>query len=81
MPFWLQSLVQKTTKNRTDIKLDMQALQTEIEATPDAYQHEIARKLSVSQSCIHYALKRLEMSLKKRPLNTQKPIQRNKKYF
>jgi len=76
---WHKSLEPKAAKNRPSIKLDMQELQKEIEATPDAYQHEIAVKLSVSQSCIHYALKRLDMRFKKRRLSIQKLSRKSKK--
>ena len=76
---WHNNLEPTVTKNRPAIKLDMQALQREIEANSDAYQHKIAAKLSVSQSFIHDALKRLSMSFKKRPLSTQKLSQKSKK--
>ena len=76
---WHKSLEPKASKKRPSIKIDMQKLQKEIEATPDAYQHEIAVKLSVSQSCIHYALKRLGVSFKKRRLSIQKLIRKSKK--
>ena len=43
----------------------MDALKADIQDWSDDYQWERAKRLSVSQSCIHYALKRLGVSYKK----------------
>lgn len=46
-------------------KLSPEALKAHVEAHPDAYQHERALDLGVSNYAIWYGLKRLKMSRKK----------------
>ena len=43
----------------------MDALKKDIEDFPDDYQWERAKRLNVTQPGIHYALKRLKISVKK----------------
>ena len=45
----------------------MGALKKDVEAYPDGYNYERAARLGVSTSGIYYALKRLNMSYKKKP--------------
>jgi transposase len=53
--------------NRKYRKLDPEKLRKYVEEHPDAYQREMAREFKVSMSCIGKALKKLKITLKKRP--------------
>jgi transposase len=46
-------------------KLSVESLQAHVEAYPDAYHHERAKDLNVSEYAIRYGLKRLKISRKK----------------
>ena len=72
---WHKCLEPKQTKERPSIKLNPSKLEQDIQQYPDAYQYERAERLNVSSSCIFYALKRMNMSFKKRHSPTQKPTQ------
>lgn len=48
-------------------KVDLTALQAEVEANPEGYLVEFAEKLAVSASTISRHLKRLKLSRKKKP--------------
>ena len=52
-------------KNRPATKVDMDKLVKDVELYPDDYQWERAKRLKVTQSSIHYALKRLGITVKK----------------
>ena len=52
-------------RNKPATKIDMDALREDVAKYPDDYQRERAVRLGVSQSCIFYALKRLNISCKK----------------
>ena len=71
---WSKELRPKQGKSRPDIKLDKSKLLQDIKDYPDAYQYERAEKLGVSQSCICYALKKLDITYKKRLILTLKQI-------
>ena len=58
----LQPRYRKTRKR----KIDLQKLQQAIERKPDAYLSELAKEFNCTDSAIHYALKRLKITLKKR---------------
>ena len=62
---WQKRIEPKAKRNKPSIKIDMEALQEDVEANPDLFQYERAKKFGVSQSAIYYALKRLEISYKK----------------
>ena len=62
---WKKRLEPCVTRNRPAIKVNMDALEKDIEDFPDDYQWERAKRLNVTQPSIHYALKRLKMSVKK----------------
>ena len=62
---WQKRLEPCTTRNRPATKVDMDALIKDIEAFPDDYQWERAKRLNVTQPGIHYALKRLKIRFKK----------------
>lgn len=48
-------------------KIDLEALATDIELYPDAYQFERAERFGVRQNSIHQALKKLNVTYKKSP--------------
>ncbi len=52
--------------NKPVTKIEMDAQREDTEKYPDDYQREKAEGLCVSQLCIFYALKRLNISQKKR---------------
>ncbi len=56
--------------NRAPYKLDEKAMLTYLSEYPDAYQHEIAKVMGVSQSAIWLSFKRLGITRKKRRHNT-----------
>jgi transposase len=58
------SLEPKYRKTRKR-KIDLQKLQQAIERKPDAYLSELAKQFDCTESAIHYALKRLKITLKK----------------
>jgi len=62
---WSKKIEPCTTRNKPATKVDMQKLSEDVEAFPDAYQHERAVRLGVSKSAIYYALKRLNITFKK----------------
>lgn len=62
---WQKRIEPKTKRNKPSTKVDMEALRKDVEAYPDQFQYERAKKFGVSQSAIFYALKRLEISYKK----------------
>ena len=76
---WKNNIEPKATKNRPSIRVDMEKLKKDIEEYPDGYMYERAQRLSVSKSGIYFALRRLGMSFKKRPSDTQRQISRNSK--
>lgn len=71
---WSKEINPKQGKSRPDIRLDKTKLLQDIKDRPDAYQYERAEKLGVSQSCICYALKKLDITYKKRLILTLKQI-------
>lgn len=64
---WGKRLEAQTKRNKPAVKIDMEALQTDIKSHPDAYQYERAERLGVSHRTIGYALKRLGVTYKKNP--------------
>ncbi|TDF41711.1 transposase [Alteromonadaceae bacterium M269] len=67
---WQRKLESSYGNNRTAYKVDMDVLKQDVEDFPDDYQWERAKRLKVEQPTIHYALKRLKISIKK---NTETP--------
>ena len=53
-------------KVRRPYKIDEDALKDYLSKNQDAYQHEIAKELGVTKSAVQWALKRLEITRKKR---------------
>ena len=68
---WQKRLEPKTTKNKPATKIDMQALEEDVEKNPDRFQYERAQDYGVSQAAIFYALKRLKISRKKNAGSSQ----------
>ena len=62
------------TRNR---KIDNEALKQAIEERPDAYLRELAEIFECSAQAIDQKLKRMEITLKKRPLLIQKNQKKN----
>jgi transposase len=62
---WTLRLEPQPTHNKPATKVNMEALKHDVEQNPDAYQHERAKLLGVHRSTIGFALKRLNISLKK----------------
>jgi transposase len=63
---WLKKLEPQRTRDKPATKIDMEALKRDVEAHPDAYQYERAKRLNVSRNCIHFALKRLHVTYQKK---------------
>jgi transposase len=68
---WQQRLEPKTTRNKPATKIDMVALQRDVERHPDKYQYERAREFGVTQGAIWFALRRLNISYKKNSVSSQ----------
>lgn len=64
---WTKDIESKKTRNKPATKIDMEALKKDIEAYPDAYQYERAKRLNVSPMGIAHALRRLGVTYKKNP--------------
>lgn len=62
---WHKNMVPCIKRNRPAIRVDMEVLKEDIDLHPDKYQWERAQQFGVSQSTMHYALKRLGVSYKK----------------
>ena len=62
---WQKRLEPKTTRDKPATRIDMQALEEDLEKNPDRFQYERAVDYGVSQAAIFYALKRLKVSRKK----------------
>jgi len=67
---WSKNLEPKAYPLRM-YKIDLKALEADVELYPDAYQHERAERFGVHQNAIHEALKKLDVTYKKSP-NTPK---------
>jgi transposase len=76
--YWTKRLLEKKTRQRLPTKLCLEALRHDVEAHPDAYPYERAKRLSVSQNSIWRGLQRLGASYKKNP---QAPQSRSRKAF
>ena len=53
-------------------KIDLQKLEQAIEEKPDAYLYELASKFGCTKQAVFYALKRLEITYKKKHIPTRK---------
>ena len=64
---WANNIEAKRTRNKPPTKIDMEALRRDVEAYPDAYQYERAKRLNVTPMGIAHALRRLGVTYKKNP--------------
>jgi transposase len=62
---WKKRLKPKVNRNKSPTKIDELLLKQDIIEHPDSYLHERAKKLGVSKSGLHDAMKRLRVSYKK----------------
>jgi transposase len=63
---WLKKIEPCETRNKPATKIDMEALEKDVQDNPDSYLSERAERLKVSRSCVYSALKRLNISYKKK---------------
>ncbi|MBF7684062.1 transposase [Acinetobacter sp. B5B] len=70
---WKKRIEVKRTRPRKPFKIEDDALRADVEKYPDDYQYERAVRFSCSAASIGYALKRLGITVKKRPYATHKP--------
>jgi transposase len=68
---WHSKLEPQIKRNKPATKIDMEALQRDIELYPEAYQYERAQRFEVSQKGIYEALKRLGVTYKKNAKTSQ----------
>jgi transposase len=76
---WKKRIEIKRTRPRKPSKVDDDALRADVEQYPDDYQYERAARFGCATSTIGDALKRLNITVKKRPYGTRK--QKGKQYF
>mgnify|MGYP000300711949 CR=1 FL=1 len=62
---WCNQLEPCETRDKPSTKVNMDELQKDVDEFPDDYQWERAQRLGVGQPAIHYALKRLKITVKK----------------
>ena len=62
---WSNEIEPCETRNKPSTKVDMDQLEKDVDLFPDDYQWERALRLGVGQPAIHYALKRLKITVKK----------------
>ncbi len=72
---WKKRIEIKRTRPRKPSKVDDDALRADVEQYPDDYQYERAARFGCSTSTIGDALKRLNITVKKRPYGTRKQKQ------
>ena len=63
---WKQTLEPKIGRNKAPTRIPDDVLLNDVKEYPDDYQYERARRLNCSKTGIHHALKRLNISQKKR---------------
>ena len=62
---WGQGKLPNGKRNKPNKTLDIASLVKDINENPDSYQYERALRLNVSQMCIWYNLKKLQITYKK----------------
>ena len=67
---WSKSLEPKSYPLRM-YKIDLDALEADVEKYPDSYQFERAERFGVRQNSIHQALKKLNVTYKKSPKTSE----------
>lgn len=73
---WLKGNLPKGTRNKPNTKLDLEKLKQDVIQYPDGYLKERAKRLGVSDYCISYNLKKLNITYKK---NSNTPQSRRRK--
>lgn len=68
---WSKKIEPKEKRDKAPTKLDMEALKKDIADYPDAYQYERALRLGVTAQGIWHALRRLNVTYKKKPSASQ----------
>ena len=63
---WQQRIEPKLNRFKSSTKVNMELLLEDVKEYPDSFQYERAKRFKVSQSAIYYALKRLNISYKKK---------------
>jgi transposase len=63
---WEQGKLPSGKRDKPNTRLDKSELVEDVRQYPDAYQYERAQRLKVSQMCIWYNLKKLNISYKKK---------------
>ena len=63
---WTKKLEPDKNRNKPATKIDMEALRNDVKQYPDAYNYERAKRLGVSTNGIWWALKRLNITYKKK---------------
>jgi transcription initiation factor IIE alpha subunit len=69
--------LERVPLNRKYRKLDPEKLVKYVEEHPDAYQREMASEFKMSKSCIGKALRKLKITVKKRPGHIKSGMRRN----
>ena len=77
---WKYKPSPQKTRNKPATKIDMVALKKDVEDNPDLYLQERAETFKVSGSAIFYALRRLNIRVKKKS-KSSKSRSRQKGYF
>ena len=68
---WEQGKLPLGKRNKSNAKLDKSLLIEDVRQYPDSYQYERAERLNVSQMCIWYNLRKLNISYKKNSKSSQ----------
>lgn len=68
---WNKNLIPKVGRNKAATKIDMEALKEDIIKYPDSYVYERAQRLGASRNGVYYALKRLNVTYKKKPNSSE----------
>ena len=76
---WGKKIEPKGWRKQRVSKIDMKKLEEDVIDNPNAYQYERAKRLKVSQSAVHFGLKRLGVTYKKN-VRTSKGRQRKACY-
>ena len=72
---WGKKIEPKEWRKQRVSKIDMKKLEEDVKNNPDAYQYERAKRLEVSQTAVHFGLKRMGVTCKKN-VGTSKGRQR-----
>jgi transposase len=78
---WSKNIEGKKTRNKLPTKMDWEKLVKDVEEHPDSYQYERAKRFGVSKQGIGYALKRLNISCKKKTFKHPKANEQAQQKF